>query len=317
MLLETLDVKVDDVLIYSQNIFNFEKNFKIIYKDEEFKYPHDLAYKEVCRYIENKSPKNLIVYRLLTNIPNLDIELTKYGYLLDINGETELIYLDPVFAVKELENYIKNFDIPDLRFKIQQVGLTSIPQKSSYPNFLEMYQFDLEAVESRIQNDKIFAEIIFAFDRKFSFEPPQPGKDGAKNSTVKKEVIKKDQVRRNIVEDKVYDHRQLVKIPNKVDKKVIVKKLFMHTAENKSDTGDNKTENSERNVQFIQKEEEKISGNLNAFYDLAKKEIKKSSTYGELQNDKKDVMKLFKSTSQIQEYIENRGHRPIVLKLDE
>lgn len=311
MLLETLDVKVDDVLIYSQNIFDYEKNFKIIYKDEEYKYPHSITFKEVCRFIENKSPKNLIVYRLLTNIPNLDIELTKYGYLLDINGEVELIYLDPVFAVKELENYNKNFKLPDLRFKIQQVGLTSIPPKSSYPNFLEMYCFDLEAVEARIQNDKIFAEIIFAFDKKFSFEPQKIKKEVEVKSNAEK-VNTDSALKRNIVEDKVYDHRQLVKIPNKVDKKVIVKKLFTHTSE-KSKQEEATTKESVDTSEKLSDVEKK--SNLSSFYELAKKEMKKSSAGTHKEN--KDVMNLFKSTSQIQEYIENRGHRPIVLRMDE
>ena len=65
MLLETLDTKHNDIVIYSQNIFNLETNFKIIFKDEKIKKPHSINYYEVCNYMNEPSPKVVVAYRLL------------------------------------------------------------------------------------------------------------------------------------------------------------------------------------------------------------------------------------------------------------
>ncbi|MHB1686153.1 MAG: hypothetical protein ACYCVH_02090 [Ignavibacteriaceae bacterium] len=165
MLLETLDVKKDDIVIFSQNIFNLEKNFSIIYKDDPKKEIKKISYDGVCRFINEYNPKNLIVYRLLTNIKNFEIYISKYGYIINVNGNAELIYFDPVFAVKELEDYNEAINYYDLRFRIQQVGLTTLNRKGDLPNYAEIYSIDLEASEAKFQNDKIFAEAIF-FDQK-------------------------------------------------------------------------------------------------------------------------------------------------------
>ncbi len=163
MLLETLDIKKDDVVIFSRNIFDLEKNFKIIYKDDEQKSPHKISYNEVCRFVNEFTPKNMIVYRLLTNIKDFEIYLSKYGFYLSINNVTELIYFDPVFAIKELEDYSEAINYYDLRFRIQQVGLTTLNRKGNLPNFAEIYNIDLQATEAKFQNDMAFAEAIFAF----------------------------------------------------------------------------------------------------------------------------------------------------------
>ncbi len=164
MLLETLDIKKDDVVIYSQNLFDLEKNFKIIYKDDPGKQPQKITYNQVCRFINEFTPKNLIIYRLLTNIKDFKINLSKYGYFININGASELIYFDPVFAVKELEDYPDAIDFYGLRFRIQQVGLTTLNRKDDLPNFAEIYSIDLIATEAKFQNDKVFADAIFLFD---------------------------------------------------------------------------------------------------------------------------------------------------------
>ncbi|MEJ5350261.1 MAG: hypothetical protein WHS65_01585 [Melioribacteraceae bacterium] len=164
MLLETLDLKTKDILIYSKNQFNFNDNFKIIYKNEKIKRPHPISYFDVCNYIKDPSPKNLIVYRLLTNVQNLDAYSTKYGYFIKIDDKIELIYFDPIFAIKDLRHLQFNFDPHTFRFRIQQVGLTSITKWEKEPNFAEVYSFDLKAIEAQNQNDKIFADAIFALD---------------------------------------------------------------------------------------------------------------------------------------------------------
>ncbi|MCX6170667.1 MAG: hypothetical protein NTX65_15105 [Ignavibacteriales bacterium] len=167
MLLETLDLRKNDVLIYSQNMFNFNDSFKIIYKNEKIKSPRRISYFDVCAFIKDPSPKNLIIYRLLTNVNSLDAYSTKYGYFIQINGKIELIYFDPVFAIKDLRHLRFDLDPSEFRFKIQQVGLTSLTKKETEPNFAEVYSFDLKAVEAQSQNDKIYADAIFAFDDSF------------------------------------------------------------------------------------------------------------------------------------------------------
>ena len=171
MLLETLDLRTNDVLIYSQNMFNFNDSFKIIYKNEKNKSPKRISYFDVCAFVKDPSPKNLIIYRLLTNVDELDAYSTKYGYFIKINGKIELIYFDPVFAIKDLRHLRFELDPQRFRFKIQQVGLTSLTKKESEANFAEVYSFDLKAIEAQSQNDKIFADAIFAFDDSFSDEP--------------------------------------------------------------------------------------------------------------------------------------------------
>lgn len=168
MLLETLDLKTKDVLIYSQNMFNFNDSFKIIYKNEKKKFPRRISYFDVCNYVKDPSPKNLIIYRLLTNVNNLDAYSTKYGYFIKINGRMELIYFDPIFAIKDLRHLRFELDPNRFRFKIQQVGLTSLTRWESEPDFAEVYSFDLKAIEAQNQNDKIYADAIFAMDPDYS-----------------------------------------------------------------------------------------------------------------------------------------------------
>ncbi|MDP2035887.1 MAG: hypothetical protein Q8L04_00775 [Ignavibacteria bacterium] len=183
MLLETLDLRTNDILIYSQNRFNFNDSFKIIYKNEKVKRVRSISYFDVCTYVKDPSPKNLIVYRLLTNVNQLDAFSTKYGYFINVNGKVELVYFDPIFAIKDLRHLRFDFDPDKFRFKIQQLGLTSLTKKEPEVNsqssgstkyaeasFGEVYSFDLKAFEAQNQNDKIFADAIFAFEEVISEE---------------------------------------------------------------------------------------------------------------------------------------------------
>ncbi len=167
MFLETLDVRRNDVLIYSHNRFDFNNNFKIVFKKEPIKRPHSISYFEVCEFVKDPVPKNLIVYRLLTNVPELDSYSTKYGYFIRIEGRMELIYFDPIFAIKDLRHLRFNLDPEQFRFKIQQVGLTYSGKAELEANYSEVFSFDLSAQEAQNQNDKIFADAIFAFDESF------------------------------------------------------------------------------------------------------------------------------------------------------
>jgi len=167
MFLETLDLRTNDMLIYSQNMFNFDDSFKIVFKNEKLKRPRKITYFDVCSYLKDPAPKNLVVYRLLTNVNNLNAYTTKYGYFIKINGNNQLIYFDPVFALKDLRHLRFDLDPSKFRFKIQQIGLTSLTKKEIEPNFAEVYSFDLKAIEAQSQNDKIFADAIFAFDENY------------------------------------------------------------------------------------------------------------------------------------------------------
>lgn len=190
MLLETLDIKKDDVVIFSRNIFNLEENFNIIYKDDPQKTPKKISYGTVCRFVNEFTPKNMIVYRLLTNIKDFGIYLSKYGFYMNINGITELIYFDPVFAIKELEDYSEAINYYDLRFRIQQVGLTTLNRIGDLPNFAEIYSIDLEATEAKFQNDKAFADAIFVFEKKDEVE--KTDRTEAKVKPVKTDVPVKE-----------------------------------------------------------------------------------------------------------------------------
>jgi len=164
MILETLDIKKNDIFIYSENKLNLKTNFKLISKDSIDKNPKTISYNEVCKYIEYDVPKNLIIYRLLTNLPSYDLTSFKYGFPLSVNGEKEIIHFDPCFAINDLEAYVKEIDFKFLRFRIQQVGLIYYMRSFGKINYSEVYSFDMEANEAKWQNDRVFAELIFAFD---------------------------------------------------------------------------------------------------------------------------------------------------------
>lgn len=158
MLLETLEKNKNNLIIFSQNIFDFEGNFKILHKDVSDKRIEKLSYTEVCKFIDLDIPKNLLVYRLLTNIKKFEILFPKYGYYVLIQNSPELVYFDPVFAVKELENFDEELDLEKLRFRIQQVGLTKFDKKNKLPVYRELYAIDLKAKEAQNQNDSVFVE---------------------------------------------------------------------------------------------------------------------------------------------------------------
>ena len=167
MLLETLDLLKNDVIIYSENKFDLERNFKIIHKKSEIKTPKRIDFFEVCNFINQPLPKNMIVYRLLTNITDFDAFSTKYGFFIKTDNGLELIYFDPIFALNDLSNFKLNIDPNLFRFKIQQVGFSSLPTKNEEAFYGEVYAFDLRSDEAKNQNDKIFAKAIFALDESF------------------------------------------------------------------------------------------------------------------------------------------------------
>ncbi|MBZ0198365.1 MAG: hypothetical protein K8H86_00740, partial [Ignavibacteriaceae bacterium] len=166
MLLETLDVGKNDIMIYSQNIFSSENNFRIIFKNNPKMTAKKISFSDVCMFVSDTTPKTLIIYRLLTSLKDVGIERSKFGFSLIINEELEVIYFDPIYAIKEVESIVEKLNNYDLRFRIQQVGLTSSININGKPSFSEIYSVDLASREAKFQNDKVFVEALFAVDNK-------------------------------------------------------------------------------------------------------------------------------------------------------
>ncbi|MBU0558868.1 MAG: hypothetical protein KKD86_01215 [Bacteroidetes bacterium] len=201
MLLETLDIKKNDVLIYSQNIFDFNSNFKIIFKQDSVKKPKAIDYFEVCEFIRDPSPKILIAYRLLTNMQRLDAYATKYGYFINTKSKIELIYFDPIYALKDITHFQFNISPENFRFKIQQIGFASTHGDITNAIYEEIYSFDLRGSEAQNQNDKVFAQAIFALDRSFVDDEISPPFDSSKEEYYSNTKIAEDNLHssRNIV----------------------------------------------------------------------------------------------------------------------
>ncbi len=168
MFLETLDVRGKDFIVYSRNVFDFERNFWIVRKDKKIKNPENISFFDVCDLVKSNIPKSLVVYRLLTNIPNINAHSTKYGFFIKIDSNPEVIYFDPIFALKDLNYIAAGVDTSRFRFRIQQLGLTTLNKYGEHSNYTMIYNFDLRAKEAKHQDDKVFADAIFALDEGYA-----------------------------------------------------------------------------------------------------------------------------------------------------
>lgn len=293
MLLETLDTKQNDIVIYSQNIFNLEKNFKIIYKDAELKKPHSISYYEVCNFINEPSPKVVIVYRLLTNLSNFSLRRSQYGFPMYVDNQPDLVFFDPVFAVKELESLSGVIDLQHLRFRIQQIGLNSLIRKGDRPNFTEIYSFDLSSKEALTQNDKIFADAIFALDSNFIDSEdaelkPQPAK---------KAEIPVDQNNINI--DNEYSEKNF--------------KRYVQVSSPGSNVQPPPSLPPVTKPSVIQQQ---TKSGLGSFLEKNKQKTSGQATSENKVNDKKSMIQIFKSTTQLKEYVHGRNEEPVILKFN-
>ncbi len=213
MVLETLDVKNNDIFIYSLNKFDLNRNFKLINKDATVKYPKPIHFNDVCRHLADGRPKNVIVYRLLTNLPRMDQTFLKYGYVMNIDDNKEILYFDPIFAIKELEEYSNIGEYPFLRFRIQQIGLLSMMTSFGEAKYHEVYAFDLEVAEVRYQNDRVFAEIIFAFEE-VHFDEEEAGNPAEKNRVIPKRkfvAVTSEEMKTDFVEEDPSANAQVLK----------------------------------------------------------------------------------------------------------
>jgi hypothetical protein len=180
MLIETLVNDNDGVIVYSRNIFNHEENFRMILRKDKTKAPRKLFLYDICGLINNKTAKNLVVYRLLTNQKDFFIQKSEFGCFIRTDEGTELIYPDPVYAVKELEAFTQERYIPGLKFRIQQAGFitSNIDEEIK---FREVFNFDLNSLEAQAQNDTVFVEALL--------------KDSISRRSVTKDEIRKNELK--------------------------------------------------------------------------------------------------------------------------
>ncbi len=326
MLLETLDVGKNDIMIYSQNIFSAENNFRIIFKNNPKMTARKISFSDVCMFVSDTTPKNLIIYRLLTNLNDVGIDRSKFGFSIVIDEELEVIYFDPIYAIKEIEAIVEKSNNFDIRFRIQQVGLTSSININARPSFKEIYSVDLASREAKFQNDKVFVEALFAVDNKGFKEtkdssPGSPENDkqnekpeGIKikkatgisevtfpiNSQEKKlepeasklkpkprqEEIKL--IKHFITEDQAFDHTQVFRMTIQSDDKV------------------NEKTAKEKNIKKVEAEKSAFAKFLH--YN------RNGSQNGEPDINMIDI---FKSSSSLKEFRSGKGDKKIVLKLNQ
>ncbi|GBD86595.1 hypothetical protein BMS3Abin03_00516 [bacterium BMS3Abin03] len=165
MLLETRNVKKNDFIIYSRNSTDEEYNFRIIFRGDPELNHRKISFKRVKMLINEYFPKNIIVYRLLTNIPELILHNTDHGFLAYVNQEYELLFTDPVYAVRTIESLLDIDIYESFRFRIQQVGLTAIKKYNGEANYIERVSYDLKANEAITQNDQNLVEELFDLNK--------------------------------------------------------------------------------------------------------------------------------------------------------
>jgi hypothetical protein len=160
MLLETFESDISSIIVFSRNILDPDENFGMIFKKDSSRKIHQLYLYDVCGLINNAVPKNLIVYRLLSNLEGLVIEKSEYGCFINTSDGKELVYPDPLYAVKELEYLSNKNHMSGLKFSIQQVGFTTSSVEEDKIIFSEVFNFDLDSPEVQSQNDSVFIEAL-------------------------------------------------------------------------------------------------------------------------------------------------------------
>jgi len=334
MILETLDVKRNDIFIYSLNKFDLGRNFKLINKDAQIKYPKTIHFNDVCRFLADGRPKNIIVYRLLTNIPHLDPRMVKYGYSVNVDGNKEIIYFDPIYAIKELEEFGDIDSYPFLRFRVQQIGLISQLSRFGEAGFHEVYSFDLEVAEVKSQNDRVFAEIIFAFDD-VRFEEENADAPEEKNRRIpprKFVAVTAEELKSDLIEEDIGASTQGIhKLRTTISQTAEAPKAKEKTAEEPAKPGpykipdDNnfnrprpgpKTEapKEEKPIQNAESLRKKVKPSFGDFLNKVKREIHEEEPQ-EVKQRRGEVINIFKTSADIQDFVEERGKKQVVLKL--
>jgi len=216
MLLETKNIQENDIIIYSRNSMDENYNFRIVFKNDPQTYHRIISFEHVKKLITEYFPKNLIAYRILCNFPDITISNINYGCVIMANSEPELIFTDPVFAVQTIEEYILYNHSIEFRFRIQQVGYTTLNKVEGKTNFQEEFVFDLKMDEAINQNDEIFVMPLLEkqiaskmrkksareIKRNIIFKPENQNKLGfieedTEPSKTKKEVVAQELTKRN------------------------------------------------------------------------------------------------------------------------
>jgi len=157
VLIETYDDNLSGAIVFSKNKFDLLTNFVIVNKaDPELS--KNLDYKEVSELISKPVKKNLILYRLLTNDPNLDPYSSKISYYLKLEKKIEIVYFDPIFLLKDLEHLKITLPKEKFRFKIQQVGYKTKRIVDDTVIYEEHFCNDLTEKEAEQKNDSIIAK---------------------------------------------------------------------------------------------------------------------------------------------------------------
>jgi hypothetical protein len=211
MLLETKNIKENDIIIYTRNSMDENYNFRIIFKNDPHIHHRLISFEHVKKLITEYFPKNLIAYRILCNFPDIKISSAKHGCVIMADNEPELIFTDPVFAVQSIEEYIQFNHNNEFRFRIQKVGYTTLNKVDGKANFNEEFVFDLNIDEAINQNDEIFVQPLIAkritsrkkkksgseIKRNIIFKPENQNKLGfieedTEQAKTKKEVVTQD-----------------------------------------------------------------------------------------------------------------------------
>lgn len=159
MLIETNENKNFGTIIYSENKFDFLTNFTKVDKSEPDVREY-VDFKEISEFISRPIKKNLILYRLITNDENLDPFSSKLGYFIKVEDRIEVVFFDPVFIMKDIDNLKLTIPRKDFRFKIQQVGYRTKLVKEESSIYEERFAINMSEIEAENQNDAVFAETM-------------------------------------------------------------------------------------------------------------------------------------------------------------
>lgn len=323
MVLETLDVKKNDIFIYSENRFKLNDNFRIIYKDAVNKAPRNIHFNKVIEEINNENPKSLIIYRLLTNCDKIDVEQLKYGVPIYINGMPEIIYFDPIFAMKELEDVVQSLEVYDIRFRIQQVGLASSVRTFGKNNFTEIYSFDLSSTEAKWQNDKVYAEIIF-INENIDFNNVTDSHPDEKEIDKKITKISEEQrtgktLENEVEEDKAFDPRDTKKLTEFGRKKSKKPRYTIIKGEGQAVIKHvETTEIQETKPEIIEAKTEASVEKISPFGEFLKRVKSNSDNVTEVSkvpSETKRMIQIFKTSASIENYVLEREGKKVVLKI--
>ena len=134
-------------------------NFRIIFKNDPEKHHRVINYVQLKKLIAEYFPKTLIVYRILSNFPDVSVN-SKYGCTILVNEEPELVFTDPVYSVKTVEEYIEDHPNVEFRFRVQKVGLSTKDQIHNLANYKEEFCFDLNIDDVINKKDEDFIDSL-------------------------------------------------------------------------------------------------------------------------------------------------------------